>query len=196
MSAERNTSINGEPLTTLTFDGVAVGAADVVGEVGGGATVMAWITDRALSGLCATQAGVCEAALDHRHLPGAASRFGLPIATFQAVAHRMADSYIDTEAIRLTAYQAAWRLGAGMPAGEGSSPWPSSGRPGGRARGARRAAPARRHRRRPRLPGAPSGGPSTWSSPSPAEPRTCGASVRSSLQAEPQLAYIPGSQGG
>ena len=42
----------------------------------------------------------------------------LGIATFQAVAHRAADAYIDTEAIRLTARQAAWRLGEGLPADE------------------------------------------------------------------------------
>ncbi|MFN8016683.1 MAG: acyl-CoA dehydrogenase family protein [Acidimicrobiales bacterium] len=119
VTAERNTSINGEPLTTLTFDGVAVGADDVVGQVGGGAEVVAWMLDRALAGLCATQAGVCEAALRiTATYTSERKQFDTPIATFQAVAHRMADAYIDTEAIRLTAYQAAWRLDAGMPAGE------------------------------------------------------------------------------
>jgi alkylation response protein AidB-like acyl-CoA dehydrogenase len=35
---------------------------------------------------------------------------------FQAVGHRAANAYVDTEGIRLTSWQAAWRLGAGMPA--------------------------------------------------------------------------------
>ncbi len=119
VSAERNTSSNLEPLTTLTFDGVAVGADDVVGEVDGGAAVTEWITDRAIAALCATQAGVCEAALRITATYTSERRqFGSPIATFQAVAHRAADAYIDTEAIRLTAHQAAWRLDAGMPASE------------------------------------------------------------------------------
>src|SRR5436305_408 len=39
-----------------------------------------------------------------------------PTATFQAVGQRAADAYIDTEAIRLTALQAAWRLEEGLPA--------------------------------------------------------------------------------
>ena len=43
-------------------------------------------------------------------------QFDTPIATFQAVAHRAADAYIDTQAVRLTALQAAWRLGQGLPA--------------------------------------------------------------------------------
>ena len=43
-------------------------------------------------------------------------QFGKPIATFQAVGQRAADAYVDAEAIRLTAWQAAWRLSAGLPA--------------------------------------------------------------------------------
>lgn len=117
--AERNVSSNLEPLTTLTFHNVAVGDDDVVGEVDGGAEVTAWIEQRGIAALCALQAGVCEAAL--RITAGYTSerrQFGSPIATFQAVAHRAADAYIDTEAVRLTARQAAWRLDAGMDAAE------------------------------------------------------------------------------
>ncbi len=43
-------------------------------------------------------------------------QFGKPIATFQAVGQRAADAYVDTEAIRLTAWQAAWRIDEGLPA--------------------------------------------------------------------------------
>jgi alkylation response protein AidB-like acyl-CoA dehydrogenase len=42
-------------------------------------------------------------------------QFDKPIATFQAVGQRAADAYVDTEAIRLTAWQAAWRLSVGLP---------------------------------------------------------------------------------
>lgn len=116
---ERNTSMNGEPLTTLTFDGVAVADADVLGAVDGGGAIVAWILDRAIAGLCALQAGVCEAALRTTATYTSERRqFDTPIATFQAVAHRCANAYMDTEAIRLTAQQAAWRLDAGMPAAE------------------------------------------------------------------------------
>jgi alkylation response protein AidB-like acyl-CoA dehydrogenase len=119
VTAERNQSVNLEPLTTLTFDDVAVGAADVVGEVDGGAAVTAWIADRGVAALCALQAGVCEAALRiTATYTSERKQFGSPIATFQAVAHRAADAYIDTEAIRLTAHQAAWRLANGLPAHE------------------------------------------------------------------------------
>jgi alkylation response protein AidB-like acyl-CoA dehydrogenase len=43
-------------------------------------------------------------------------QFDQLIATFQAVAQRAADAFIDTEAVRLTALQAAWRIDAGLPA--------------------------------------------------------------------------------
>ena len=82
-------------------------------------------------------------------------QFDRPIATFQAVGQRAADAYIDTEAIRLTAWQAvvaARRGPARGDRGRGRQVLGGRGRP---ARRARRAAPARRHRRRPRLPAAP-----------------------------------------
>ena len=119
VTAERNTSVNLEPLTTLAFDGVVVGPDDVVGDVDGGAAVTTWIADRGVAALCALQAGVCEAALRTTATYTSERRqFGSPIATFQAVAHRAADAYIDTEAIRLTAHQAAWRLAHDLPADE------------------------------------------------------------------------------
>jgi alkylation response protein AidB-like acyl-CoA dehydrogenase len=68
---------------------------------------------------CATVAGVCEGAL--RITAGYVSereQFGTKIGTFQAVAQRMADAYIDTQGVRLTALQAAWRLAEGLPADE------------------------------------------------------------------------------
>jgi alkylation response protein AidB-like acyl-CoA dehydrogenase len=119
VTAERNVATNLEPLTTLTLDGVAVGPDDVLGGVGDGAAVTAWIADCGIAALCAVQVGVCESALRTTATYTSTRRqFGSPIATFQAVAHRAADAYIDTEAIRLTARQAAWRLANGMDAAE------------------------------------------------------------------------------
>src|ERR1019366_1779976 len=39
-----------------------------------------------------------------------------PIATFQAVGQRAADAYVDTEAVRLTAWQGGSRPAGGVPA--------------------------------------------------------------------------------
>ena len=119
VTRDADRSLNLEPVPTIHFDGVAVGATDVLGAVGGGADIVSWITDRGIAAWCAVQTGVCEAATRLTATYTSSRRqFDTPIATFQAVAHRAADAYIDTEAIRLTSRQAAWRLADGRPAAE------------------------------------------------------------------------------
>lgn len=119
VTLDRQVATDGTVSATLTFDGFAVGADDVVGTVDGGAEVTATIVETGLAGLCAQQAGTCAAALAlAATYTSGRKQFGAPIASFQAVAHRLADAYVDTEAIRLTALQAAWRLAAGLPATE------------------------------------------------------------------------------
>jgi alkylation response protein AidB-like acyl-CoA dehydrogenase len=106
-----------EPLQTVTFDAVAVAEADLLGTVEQGEQVATWLAQHTTALLVATALGVCEEALaltaqhvTERH------QFGMAIGTFQAVAHRCADAYVDTEAIRLTATQAIWRLDVGLDA--------------------------------------------------------------------------------
>ncbi|MFE9875742.1 acyl-CoA dehydrogenase family protein [Streptomyces sp. NPDC005784] len=62
------------------------------------------------------QAGVCAGSLaravEHTN---AREQFGRPLAAKQGVQLRAADAYMDTEAIRVTAYEAAWRRDEGLP---------------------------------------------------------------------------------
>ena len=103
------------------FDGAAVKAEDLLGgdDAGGadGAEIADFIELRTSVGLCMLMTGAARAAIElaasytkQRH------QFDRPIATFQAVSQRAGDSYIDAEAIALTAYQASWRIAAGLPA--------------------------------------------------------------------------------
>jgi alkylation response protein AidB-like acyl-CoA dehydrogenase len=111
---ERNLGINDEPLSTVHLDGAA---GEPLGDVDDGPAIIDWISDRAVAALCATQAGVCDAALRlTADYVSEREQFGSKIGTFQAVAQRIADAYIDAEAIRLTAQQAAWRLAEELPA--------------------------------------------------------------------------------
>ena len=81
-----------------------------------GADVVHWLVARTTVGLAAYQAGVLERALE---LTAAYARereqFGRPIGSFQAVAQRLADAYIDVEAVRMTMWEAAWRIAEPLP---------------------------------------------------------------------------------
>jgi 3-oxocholest-4-en-26-oyl-CoA dehydrogenase beta subunit len=83
----------------------------------GGAEVADWLLTRYTVGLCALQLGVTERALEltAEHARNRV-QFDRPIGSFQAVAQRLADAYVDVEAIRLTLWQAAWRVSEGLPA--------------------------------------------------------------------------------
>ena len=139
----------------VVLDGVTLDDDRVL--PGQGAEVADWLVSRGTVGLCALQAGVLERALE---LTAEYARnrvqFGRPIGSFQAVAQRLADAYIDAEAVRLTMWQAAWLLAGGRRLGS------HRGRHGqvlGRRRrppgGAHRGPRARRVGHRHVLPGAP-----------------------------------------
>jgi alkylation response protein AidB-like acyl-CoA dehydrogenase len=112
------TTTAGRTEAILELSGVRVGAD---GQLGGadadGGAIIAALTELATTALCVMEAGACATALA---LTGEYTKtrvqFDKPIATFQAVGQRAADAYVDTEAIRLTAWQAASRLSAGLPA--------------------------------------------------------------------------------
>ena len=95
----------------VVLDGVALDDDRVLGP---GAQVADWLVSRGTVGLCALQAGVIERALElTAEYARSRVQFGRPIGSFQAVTQRLADAYIDVEAVRLTMWQAAWLLASG-----------------------------------------------------------------------------------
>lgn len=80
-----------------------------------GDDVVHWLVARMTVALAAYQVGVLERAVE---LSAAYARerqqFGRAIGSFQAVAQRLADAYIDVDAVRLTTWEAAWRIAAGL----------------------------------------------------------------------------------
>jgi len=108
----------GEPLSDLTLAGVRVRESDRLGgSDADGAAIAAWLFDRALVAVAATQVGVSERALRiTANYVSEREQFGAPIGTFQAVQHRCADAFIDLAAMRWTLWRAAWRLAQGLPA--------------------------------------------------------------------------------
>ncbi|MFK8909798.1 acyl-CoA dehydrogenase family protein [Streptomyces sp. YS-3] len=62
------------------------------------------------------QTGVCAGSLARAVAhTNTREQFGRPLATNQAVQLRAADAYMDTEAIRVTSYEAAWRRDRALP---------------------------------------------------------------------------------
>jgi len=116
---ERQVATNREPQARLTLAGVRVGADAVLGDPAKGRPIVEWLVDRALLGLCALELGVVERALRiTAQYTSERRQFDRPIASFQAVQQRAADAWIDVESIRLTTWQSAWRLDAGLPASD------------------------------------------------------------------------------
>ena len=99
---------NRQPHATLTLDEapvtpLATGVAD-----------LQRVLQEAAAATCVVQAGVCDGALKMtaEHASNR-EQFGKPIAEFQAVAQRAAEAFIDTEMVRLTAWQALDALDRG-----------------------------------------------------------------------------------
>jgi alkylation response protein AidB-like acyl-CoA dehydrogenase len=113
---EPQQTTNRERHFQLTLSSARVPAEDQLGGVAQGAEIVQWIADRATAGACALQLGVSDRAL-RMTASYAATRvqFERPIGSFQAVHTRAADAFIDVEAMRLTTWLAAWRLGQELP---------------------------------------------------------------------------------
>jgi len=115
LTVERQSVVSHEPQFEVSF---ASTPAVLLGEdLGRGAEAVARVVALTRVGLCAVAAGVADKAL-HITAEYATNRkqFDRAIATFQAVGQRMANAYIDTEAIKLTMLLAATRLEEGKPA--------------------------------------------------------------------------------
>ncbi len=115
VSRTRQVPTSGQPEAHLELDGVQVGPDDLLRPTGG--ENLRWLVERAEAALCVQMAGACKAAVEMTaRYTSERRQFGKPIAEFQAVGQRAADAYVDAEAVRLTAWQAAWRLDEGLPA--------------------------------------------------------------------------------
>jgi alkylation response protein AidB-like acyl-CoA dehydrogenase len=113
VTVTRQYMVDGDDAALLDLAGVPLADDRYLG----GADLLDRLVDRAVVGQCAHQLGVLERALElTAEYARTRVQFGRPIGEFQAVAQRLADGYIDVEAVRLTMWQAAWRIDSGLPA--------------------------------------------------------------------------------
>jgi acyl-CoA dehydrogenase len=112
VSIERQDTTSGTPDALVTFDAAP---AEFLGNVDARDELMR----RGISAACVMVSGACAEALRlTAEYTVSRQQFDRPIASFQAVSQRAGDAYIDTEAVRLTAWQAAWRMSEGLGADE------------------------------------------------------------------------------
>lgn len=115
VEVERQRVVDGDCEAHLQLRDVRLGDDRLLGSAGRGAEIAAWLTARGSIGLCAHQLGVTEKALElTADYAKNRVQFDRPIGSFQAVSQRLGDAYMDVEAIRLTLWQAAWRLREGL----------------------------------------------------------------------------------
>ncbi len=103
-----------EPQFEMRLDGVHAGADALLGSLDQGSEILSWTLHRTTIATCALVAGVADKALRlTAHYTTERKQFERQIGTFQAVGQRMADCYIDNQAIELTMLQAATHLDEG-----------------------------------------------------------------------------------
>ncbi|MFF6885101.1 acyl-CoA dehydrogenase family protein [Streptomyces sp. NPDC012421] len=96
----------------LVLDGTP---AERLGGEAGEAAPYEDVLAAARTAFAGLQAGVCAGSLARAvAYTSVREQFGRPLATRQAVQLRAADAHMDTESIRVTAYEAAWRSDAGL----------------------------------------------------------------------------------
>ncbi|MGD9598198.1 MAG: acyl-CoA dehydrogenase family protein [Steroidobacteraceae bacterium] len=117
ITVEARSTTSGEPQAQVTFTNAMVSAADELGVPPQGEGIVQWMVERGHLALAAQQVGLTAEAL-RRTTAYAAGRvqFGRPTGSFQAVQHRLADAFIDVEALRSVYLRALWALESEVPA--------------------------------------------------------------------------------
>lgn len=114
---ELQRATNREVVAQVTLRRAKAKATDLLGTLAKGREIARWLNERAIAGLCAMQVGVADRALRMTaRYTAERKQFDRPIGSFQAVHQRAGDAFINVEAMRLTAQQAAFLLAEDRPA--------------------------------------------------------------------------------
>jgi alkylation response protein AidB-like acyl-CoA dehydrogenase len=109
-------TIANDKLCEVVFNNVKVPAANILGGLNQGWVVVQAIMKRAAVAKCFEMVGCLQQALDITvAYEKDRKQFDKPIGSFQIIQHYSVDMLSDVEGARLSAYQAAWMLGEGMP---------------------------------------------------------------------------------
>lgn len=110
--AQRSTGAN-----HVVFNNVVVPATSILGKLDEGLYSLFNVLNDERIGAAAMTVGIAQAALDEAlEYAKARQAFGRPIGQFQAVQHKLAESWTRIQAARYLLYNAAWREANSLPA--------------------------------------------------------------------------------
>ncbi len=102
---------DGSDVASVRLDGVRVDESAVIGLAGDGLALLERALDHATGALCAEALGLMSVMLEATvEYTKQRQQFGVPIGSFQALQHRMAEMFIELELARSMAYLAAMTL--------------------------------------------------------------------------------------
>ena len=105
-------TVDGRRASEVFFENVAVGADALIGDEGAALPLIEQVVDEAIAAVCAESCGVLrklhEGTLDYTKQR---KQFGVPIASFQVLQHRMVDMFIQLEQAISMTYMAHIKLG-------------------------------------------------------------------------------------
>ncbi|WP_164115286.1 acyl-CoA dehydrogenase [Sphingorhabdus sp. Alg239-R122] len=105
-------TVDGRRASEVYFENVKVGGDALVGEEGGSLGLVMQVADEAIAALCAEACGAMQVAnamtLDYTKQR---KQFGVPIAKFQVLQHRMADMFMEYEQSVSMSYLITLKLG-------------------------------------------------------------------------------------
>jgi len=114
VAVERQWRVDGRGAALVRLDGVEVGTDAIVGGEGRGGALLQRVVDRAMIGLTAEMLGgmtaTFEMTLDYLKTR---KQFGVPIGSFQALKHRAARLFVETELARSVVMAAHQAVDAG-----------------------------------------------------------------------------------
>jgi alkylation response protein AidB-like acyl-CoA dehydrogenase len=104
----------------VSFEQVAVPAANLIGTVGAGWDILDGATERALPILCAYKGGACQEIYDFTvAYTNERKAFGQLIGRFQRVQDHCVELSVHMDAARAATYETLWKLDSGLPAAAG-----------------------------------------------------------------------------
>lgn len=119
---EEKLGLHAAHTTTVTFDGVRVPAANMVGEEGQGLVVALASLDSGRVGIAMQAIGIARAAMEHAaRYACEREQFGKKLREFEGVSFKVARMAARIESARLVALKAAWLGEQGLPFGKEAS---------------------------------------------------------------------------